>query len=93
MAVTLPVTLQAAPADQWLVRDDRLVQMRQIERDSGAMLTISTLTAGDVSSSLAINAPDPPLGRNFDAGAERLWYANRDIDESDLVEMTLHQPQ
>ena len=82
------VHLTAAPSDQWLVRDGTLAQMIQIDRGASATLRYGRLESGDAVER-RIAAPEPPLGRNFDIGAGRLWYSNRDFDNVDLALLPL----
>jgi len=78
------LSLRAVPTDQWLVRDGLLAQMRQTERGANAVLSVQRLD-GSSEREWRIQAPEPPLGRNLDLRAGRLWYANRDLDTVELV--------
>jgi len=88
-AVVEGVKLQAAPSDQWLVRDGVLAQMTQVERGADAVLRYAALKPGGETIERRITAPEPPLGRNFDLGGGKLWYTSRDMDNVDLVMLPL----
>ncbi len=81
------VVMTPAPSDQWLLRDGWLVQMRQIERSTAATVIAQPLAGSQQQRSWRIAAPEPPLGRNIDLGAGRLWYSSRDLDEADLLQI------
>jgi DNA-binding winged helix-turn-helix (wHTH) protein/Tol biopolymer transport system component len=82
------VHLTAVPSDQWLVRNGILAQMIQIDRGASAILRYGVLDSGDAVER-RIAAPEPPLGRNFDLGAGKLWYSSRDFDNVDLALLPL----
>lgn len=82
------VRLRAMPGDQWLVRDGVLAEQVQTARGAAAALRYGALGAEVVERNIV--APEPPLGRNFDLGAGRLWYSRRDGDNVDLVALPLN---
>lgn len=81
------VALRAQPADQWLRRNGRLVELVQAERSADARIIISHDAAA--TRSLVLAAPDPPTCRGFDVAAGALWFARRDLDRVDLLSATL----
>jgi DNA-binding winged helix-turn-helix (wHTH) protein/Tol biopolymer transport system component len=83
------IRLVATPSDQWIADGRRIAQMMQVEAGSAARIAWQSLEGGEAPESFELAAPAPPLGRNLDLGAGRLWYAQRDADESDLVEVAL----
>lgn len=77
-----PVT----PPDHWSIDRGQLL-LGQRDSAGGAMAMRWLDDQGRELRQLRLRPPEPPLGRPFELRDGWLWYGQRDLDESDLVEL------
>lgn len=75
-----------APPDHWAIDRGQLLLGQR--GSAGAPMALRWLDVGGRElRQLQVRPPEPPLGRPFELRDGWLWYGQRDLDESDLVEL------